>query len=225
MSDDREGMYESEADAQETEHFEYNFEDSSELLTMGEVDESPFSEVDEMELASSLLEVADEGEMDQFLGSLIKKAAGAIGGLVKSPIGRAVGGLLKGAARKALPWAGRALGTYIGGPAGGALGGKLASTVGGLFGLELEGMSQEDQEFEVARRFVRFAGAAARNAARGGSGVDPRTAARAAVAAAARRHAPGLLGGLAGAVQGAAGKRGRTGRWIRRGRNIIIVNC
>ena len=35
--------------------------------------------------------------------------------------------------------------------------GKLASGATKLFGLELEGMSPEDQEFEVARRFVRLA--------------------------------------------------------------------
>ena len=76
------------------------------------------SEADEMQLASELLGVSTEAELDQFLGSLIKKASSAIGSVVRSPIGQAVGGVLKSAAKKALPLAGGALGGYFGGPLG-----------------------------------------------------------------------------------------------------------
>jgi len=48
---------------------------------------------------------------------------------------------LKLLAEAALPIAGRALGTFVGGPVGGMIGGKLASAVGRMFGLELEGLS------------------------------------------------------------------------------------
>ncbi len=41
---------------------------------------------------------------------------------------------------------------------------KLASAAGRMFGLELEGLSVEDREFEVARRLVRFALTATKNA-------------------------------------------------------------
>ena len=81
---------------------------------------------------------------------------------------------------------GDATGDLLAPGVGGAIGSKLAAAAGNLFGLELEGMSPEDQEFEVARRFVRFAGAAARNARRS---RNP----RAALTAAARRFAPGFL--------------------------------
>ena len=49
----------------------------------------------------------------------------------------------------------------------------MASSLGGAFGLELEGLSAEDQEFEVARRFVEFAGEAATNAAMSPPNANP----------------------------------------------------
>ena len=49
------------------------------------------------------------------------------------------------------------------------------------------------EEFEAARRFVRFAGAAARRATRGPASASPSRAARSALRAAALRHAPLLL--------------------------------
>jgi hypothetical protein len=208
--------FDSELDALE---FEDAFEEGAELD--GEA-ESPFTEAEEMELAAGLLEVTDEAELDQFLGSLLKRAGRTLGQVVRSPVGQALGGLLKGAARKALPMAGRALGTYFGGPAGGAIGGQLASRAGQLFGLELEGLSDEDQEFEVARRFVRFAGAAANQAVAAPPSAAPQDTARAAVQAAAKQHAPGLLKARDTVAGVAASGRGRTGRWIRRGRKIII---
>jgi hypothetical protein len=186
--------------------------------------ESPFNEVEEMELASELLEITDEGELNQFLGNLIKKAGRAVGTFVRTPVGRALGGMLKGAARKALPIAGRAIGTYFGGPAGGAIGGQLASKAGGLFGLELEGLSMEDQEFEVAKQFVRLAGAATKNAVFAPPTNDPQIAAKTAVATAAQKFAPGLLRGTASGTTTFPTRRGRSGRWIRRGRNIILLN-
>ncbi len=206
----------------DTELDSLEFAEESEVY--GETDtESPFSEVEEMELAAGLLEITDETELDQFLGSLIKRAGRAVGTVVKSPVGRALGGILKGAAKRALPIAGRAIGTYFGGPAGGAIGGQLASRAGSLFGLELEGLSAEDQEFEVAKQFVRLAGAATKNAVLTPPTTDPQTAAKTAVATAAQKFAPGLLGrGITMGVM--PGVRGRSGRWIRRGRNIIILN-
>ena len=67
-------------------------------------------------------------------------------------------------AKAALPIAGRALGTFVGGPVSGMIGGKLASAAGRMFGLELEGLSVEDREFEVAQRLVWFASATTKNA-------------------------------------------------------------
>jgi hypothetical protein len=94
-----------------------------------------------------------------------------------------------------------------------------------MFGLELEGMSPQDQEYEVARRIVRLAGAATQQAVAAPSTMAPQDAARAAVVEAARRHAPGLLGAAAKPSTTGPSASARSGRWIRRGRTIIIVNC
>jgi hypothetical protein len=151
----------------------------------------------ELELASELLEVTNEQELDHFLGGLISKVGKGIGSFVHSPIGQALGGVLKDAAKKALPIAGSALGSVVGGPVGGMIGGKLASAAGNMFGLELEGLSPEDREFEEARGFVRLASEATRlaemNEHHHGYGWHPRRAARSAFLMAARRFGPGYL--------------------------------
>jgi len=199
----------------ESEQFEYG-----ETAEWGEV----FNETELMEMAAELLEVRDEAELDQFLGSLIKKAGGAIRKVVKSPVGQAIGGILKGAAKKALPIAGGALGGWVGGPLGAKIGSGLASMAGKALGLELEALSAEDREFEGAKQFVRFAGEAVKNAASAPLSANPRAAANAAAAAAARKFAPGFLTGAAGAAipSSMASGKGRSGRWIRRGNRIIL---
>ncbi|MEP9379137.1 hypothetical protein ABLE91_20660 [Aquabacter sp. CN5-332] len=78
------------------------------------------------------------------------------------------------------------------GPFGATLGSRLVAIAGSRLGLELEGLSHEDQEFQVARRLVRFVEAALRGAARAAD-PDPEAAARRALAAAAARLAPGLI--------------------------------
>ena len=70
--------------------------------------------------------------------------------------------------------------------------GDLAQQAGSLLGLELEGLSPPDQEFETARQLVRFAGSAYRHAAWAPRNMSPSAAARSAAARAARRYAPGL---------------------------------
>jgi hypothetical protein len=159
-------------------------------ITGGEL-EVPLQESQEMELASELLEVSNEQELEQFLGNVFRTVGRAAGQFVRSDTGRALGGILKDAARQALPVVGRALGDYVS-PGSGATGAGLAQAAGTLLGLELEGLSPPDQEFEAARQFVRFAGAAAKQAAAAPRNVAPQTAARAAVVAAAHHHAPGF---------------------------------
>ncbi|MBD2722549.1 hypothetical protein [Hymenobacter armeniacus] len=164
---------------------EYSHEYSGEL-----------NETMEMELAHELLEVSNEQELNQFLGKLIKGAGKAIGNFAKSGVGRAIGGVLKTVAKKALPIAGGALGTFFGGPLGGMIGNKLGSAASNLFELELEGLSPEDQEFEVARAYVRFANSAANRAASLHAqrrGAPMAAVVRQALSGAARQHAPGLL--------------------------------
>jgi hypothetical protein len=97
----------------------FEFEDS-EWSGEGEV----FNEAELMELAGELLEIDSEAELDQFLGKLIKRVGRGLGRVIRSPIGRAIGGFLKGVAKKALPLAGTALGGVFGGPLGAQIGGE-----------------------------------------------------------------------------------------------------
>jgi hypothetical protein len=187
--------------------------------------ESAFDEVEEMELAGALLEIQSEEELDQFLGNLIRRAGRAVGAAVRSPVGQTLNGILKNAARQALPVVGSAIGSAVGGPSGARAGSQLAATAGRLFGLELEGLTQEDREYEVARRFVRFAGAAAANAGRAPASGAPQAIASSAAAAAARAHAPGLLRPAGADAAARTNGAPRQGRWVRRGRHIVILNC
>lgn len=187
--------------------------------------ENVLSEADEIELAGELLAVTNEAELDQFLGSFIKRAGRVAGKLIRSPVGQAVGGVLKGVAKKALPLAGGAIGGYFGGPLGAKIGSGLASAAGGALGLEAEALDQEDLEFEGARQFVRVAADTVRRAAVAPAGADPRAVAQAAAVAAARRLAPGLVG-VAGARGAAlAGARGQKGTWVRRGNKIVLFGA
>jgi len=211
-----------ESETGETGDYEWTGEE--ETFGYGET-EGVFDEAEEMELAAQLLEVTDEYEMDQFIGNLFNRARRTVGQFVRSPAGKALGGMLRNAARQALPAAGAAIGAQFGSP---QVGSQLATVAGQMFGLELEGMSAEDQEFEAARGFVRFAGDAIRNAAQGDSSTSPQAAARNAFIAAAQQYAPGLLrqSGQAGRGPqsgiGGWGTPRRTGRWIRRGNRIIL---
>lgn len=220
------GEYEADEYEYESDEFGYEYEDEGGFY--GEMyGGSPFSEAEEMELAAELLSVTNEQELDQFLGSLFKKARRAIGKAIKSPIGRQLGGIIKGAAKSALPMLGSALGNIVLPGVGGAMGGQLASAAGSMFGLELEGLSQEDQEFEIARQIVRFGGAAANNAAAAAPSVPPAQAAQKAAVAAAQQYAPGLLNQNTNtaAQPGCRCRHKQSGRWIRRGNKIIILGA
>ncbi len=178
-----------------------SFERPEEMPEDGEIEsfeagaeDAVFGETEEMELAAQLLEITDENELDDFLGALIARATGGARRLRRfAALARAApagGEECAADDRRRGGKSDRARGWR-------AIGSKLATAAGNLFGLELEGMSPEDQEFEVARRFVRFAGAGARNARRSRfarSVVRRRLAARrsrwALRLAATRRHPP-----------------------------------
>jgi hypothetical protein len=163
---------------------EYNPQMEYEYAGEQESGEGVFNEQQEMELASELLEVTNEQELENFLGSLIGMAGKALGGIVKGPIG-------------------------------GMIGSNLAGMAGQALGLELEGLSGEDREFETARQFVKFAGEAVKNALEAPPNADPAAVAHAATVEAARLHAPGFFGGQPPV-------HSRSGRWIRRGGKIVL---
>ena len=204
---------------------EMGFEFGSAEAAFGSEISSPFNEMQEVELATELLSVSSEEELNQFLGGLISKAAGAARSFIASPAGKALGGILRQAAKKALPVVGSAIGGYFGGSTGADLGGRFASSAGNILGLEFQELSQEDREFEVARRFVRFGGATVRKAAQAPVGTNPVSVARQAATVAAQVLLPGLLGGadVSPAATPCSCGGGRSGRWYRRGRKIILV--
>lgn len=137
-------------------------------------------ELSSTELASELLDAAGKPRLSALLRRLVRRAAAAAGRIVNDETAGELTGLLRRAARLALP--------PSHGPAGSA-----AARASRFFGVELEGLSPEDQEFEAARRFALLAAEAARQAALAPQGLAPGRAARRAAARAAQRYAPGWL--------------------------------
>jgi ribosomal protein L35AE/L33A len=174
---------------------------------------APFTEEQELELAMELLEVSSEEELDQFLGKMFKsvwkgvKKVGSVVGKIARPLGSA----LKAVAKTVAPLAGAALGSFIPIPGvGTALGGALGSALGKALEMELEGIGPDQREIEAARRFVRFAGDAARLAA---EGAGTTAEVREALIQALQRHAP------ASAQQETMRP---SGRWTRSGNTIVL---
>jgi len=219
------GNYEYENEFEYEDEFEYGAEFEAEDEYEAEYyDQEVFNESEVESLAAELLGVTDDQELEQFLGKLIRRVGKKARRFVKSKAGKALGGILKGAAKKALPIIGGSVGTAFGGPAGAAIGSKLGSAAGRIFGLELEGLSPEDQEFEVAKQMVRLAGDATKQVTKTQDRMPPANAAKAAVAAAAKRHAPGLLKSNAMSVPRSHAIPGKhSGRWIRRGSKVVLM--
>jgi len=157
-------------------------------------------EAEQLELASGLLEVAGDAQLDGLLADLISRASQAVGRFFSPPEGKAIGAILKGAAKRVLSGIG--------------LGRDAVSMIGRDFGLELEGLSSEDREFAIARHYVDFAGEAVKNLALASISSDPRTAADAAVVEAAKTYAPGLLRSQRGAKTGTSSLRHRHHRAV-----------
>ncbi|NHZ95405.1 hypothetical protein [Massilia sp. CCM 8734] len=184
----------------------------------------PFGEQEEIALAMELMSVASEEELEQFLGKMFKgiwkgvKKVGSVIGKVAKPLG----GVLKGLAKTALPFVGKALGSFIPIPGVGTmLGGALGSAVAKALEMEAAGLDGEERELEMARRFVRIAGTAAQQAGMAGQGMDPQRAARQAVDAALRCHLPRMR---QPGVAGGAIDRADSGTWRRQGRGQIVLD-
>lgn len=163
----------------------------NEAFEGGYAGEAELDEVEELQLAAELLEVSDEEEMEQFLGSIFKSAWKGIKkvGSTVGKLAQPLGGVLKGIAKKALPVVGGALGSFIPIPGvGTAVGTALGNAAGNLLEAELEGLNEEDREFEKARRFVRLAHGAARKVAQTPPGTDARAAIINAVKAAMKKE-------------------------------------
>ena len=136
-------------------------------------------EAEDAEAATELLEAAVCAKLPAVLAHELRDAARAAGGRIDRALEAELLRLLQRAARVALP-----------GPA------TLASRDGGarasrFFGMELEGLSPEDQEFQSALRFIQLVRATAGHAVAGSSRTPPAVAAWLAASRAARHCAPG----------------------------------
>jgi hypothetical protein len=152
----------------------------------------PMSEAHEVELASQALSLSSDHELEAFLGDVFRAVGTATGRFARPPVGRELVGMLRGAVGNALPGPGSSPGLDL--P-------SLAQQAASLLGLELEGLSPQDQEFEAGRGLVRFLGGAYHHALGSPRHIPARTVARRAVIGSARRFAPGLLRGVGGAGQ------------------------
>lgn len=156
----------------------------------------PLDELHELELASRLLEVRGRQGLVRVIGD-VAEAMRPRTGPVRPDVVDALG-----------PVMAELLGAVRGG-----------SLTGPVLGLELEGLSPEDQEFESARQLVRFVATAFLDASRAPRTASAPQVARTAATRAAALHLPGALPRL----------RGRSGalwpsqgRWVRRGRVISL---
>jgi hypothetical protein len=148
----------------------------------------------EMAVAANVLEITDRADLERFLRNLTRHVGNKIGIHLSSPQADAICDVLAGTIGQALR---QSAGKRRAPPApfGATLGSRLASVPASQLGLELEGLSNEDREFETARRLVRFAAEAVKNALTANTG-NPLIAARSGAFAAARRYAPGLVRAL-----------------------------
>ncbi|MGX9729259.1 hypothetical protein ACWYXO_01360 [Janthinobacterium aestuarii] len=175
-----------------------------------------FSEEEEMQLAMELLEVASEEELEQFLGNVFKsvwKGVKKVGATI-AKVAKPLGGALKAVAKTALPFVGGALGSMIPIPGvGTALGSALGRAASNALELEMENAAPADRELELARRFVRIAGQAARLAG------DSDGSARAVESALTRALHQQLPHFRSPAPQ----QEEESGRWRRRGNRIVVM--
>jgi len=140
---------------------------------------TPSGRESDAELAdgAALLEAADAGQLPAFSAGLVADAHPDGRNVLRTAPGRLLSNTLATLARQL--W-----------PAGSA---DVKRKAGVLFGLELEGLSPEDKQFEYARHLARFMREAAHELQAGGAMPHAPRRVQAALALAARRHAPGLL--------------------------------
>ncbi|MEM9922052.1 MAG: hypothetical protein AAF990_28365 [Bacteroidota bacterium] len=224
MYDDDNELYEMEDD--DGEYYEMEEDEDEEYYEMGDYN---MGEEEEAELAFELLAVKSDEEMDEFFRKLVRRAGRGVRRFgrrarkfARSRVGRAIRSRLRGFAKRMLPIAGRVAGGYFGGPVGAKIGGGLGSYATRFFEMEMEGLSPEDQEFEIAKRFVRFGSSAARNVLKNANRMAPGKAIKVGFHKAARQHAPGLLKPQSRQKPSSRGRR-KSGRWFLRGNKIVLV--
>lgn len=194
--------------------------------TVGELG-AQLSESQELALASELLEVNSEEELEQFLGDLWDRTKAAASQAYNSPVVQSAIPGLKAVGRAVLPKVATYLANTYAPGTGDIAGAGVQAAVNQWLNEELEGLSGEDREFETARQFVRFVNAALQRAARMPRRTQPLVAAQTAISDAARDHLPGLVPFLAQLTNAAPTNRAlggdsSSGQWVRQGSSIVI---
>ncbi|QCB46889.1 hypothetical protein [Hydrogenophaga sp. PAMC20947] len=152
----------------------------------------------EMWIATELLEHAEEGELESYLTQLVARISGRHRA---ADVDTALARIL----------------TRVGRPMLQQRSTLTRASSGRAFGIELEGLSPEDQAFELARHFARFATDAAHRAGRAHGPASAQQVAQRAAGEAARRFAPGL-------APVRTGNRPLMNPFFRRGRSIDALN-
>ena len=172
----------------------------------------------EAELASRLLEVSSEAELEDFLGNVVNLVGRAVRGVrdfASSPAGQAVVQAVKPLAKTILPLAGAAIGSAVAPGIGSTVGRALGTAASSMFEIELGGESGEQAEYELARRVVQLTSAAARSAALAPPGAPPEAVGEVAVLQESRWHAPGFYRRAQYRFHPHAHRFGGSGRWRR----------
>ena len=175
-------------------------------MPMGEL---PLPQEDELALAAHLLEVRAPAQFDAFLARQLAGTAA----------GRQVRGTpLEWPLRQLL---GQAMAPLL--PLHGGSAHMLKQRAARIFGMELEGLSPEDKEFELARHVVHLIDTVNTELAQQAmaADADPRARVATALRQAARALAPGLLKHAAQAPRAMPG----SGRWRREGGHIVVLDC
>jgi hypothetical protein len=206
-------------DRQQLEHYEAEGD-------FGESGEGPIgselTETQELALAGEVLEISSEAELEEFLGDLWDRTKAAASNLYNSsavqtalPYVKAVGAkVLPVAAGKLADAAWKGSGDYVKAGTGALIDQWLKD--------ELEGLSAEDRELALARRYIRFAHDALLRAARTPERVPAPVAGQVAVRDAARSHIPGVVPFLPQLNGGSPADEPAAGRWVRHGSTIVI---
>lgn len=166
--------------------------------------EAPHGQAATMAYSADLLGLADTAQLEGFLAKLVRSIAAANRLSLDAALSKALVASLKGAVLTIMP--------IHSGANGGV---DLKSKAARIFGMELEGLSPEDKEYEVAQQFIRLATDTIHHAAAAANSAAPTAVATAALRQAARQYAPGLL-------QKESQAAPASGRWRREGRRIIL---
>jgi hypothetical protein len=185
---------------------EFNFmDDELDYEFDAELDYENDDQDDSVEaLASELLELSSDAELDYFFSKLIKGASK----FVRSKSGKALLGTLRGVAKAALPTVGGMVGNFVAPGIGGVIGGKLASAVASNLEMEMEG----ELDYETAKNVVRLAQSSARKLPQLERRLPPQKAAVIAVKEAAKPM-----------LKDSRPSSRKKGVWYRKGDDLIVV--